>query len=79
MGQTTNEPVTREEYDRFRRAVTKKLKFLEGLVDDAFQAISDHKSATAELTDEALDRAQRAERAVRRLKKEFEDHEHEEE
>lgn len=67
------EEVTREEYDRFRKAVIKKLKFLEGLIDDAFQAISDQKAETAALTDEALDRASRAERAVRRLKKEVDE------
>lgn len=70
------EPVTREEYDKFRRAVIKKLKYLDGLVSDAFQKINDVESTENELIDEAVDRASRAERAVRRLKKEFEDHEH---
>jgi hypothetical protein len=69
----TDEPITREEYDKFRRAVIKKLKFLEGLISDAFQSISDLESKENELVDEAIARAARAERAVRRLKKEFDE------
>jgi CHASE1-domain containing sensor protein len=65
-------PVTREEFRRFKLAVIKKLKFLEGLLDDAFEKINEVENNTVEKTDEALDRASRAERAVRRLKKEFE-------
>lgn len=63
---------TDEEYQRFRKAVIKKLKFLEGLVDDQWQRISDAEANMIEKTDEAIDRAARAERAVRRLKKELE-------
>ena len=66
------------EYLRFRKAVIKKLKFLEGLIDDAFQKISDNYEASSTVVDEALDHAVRAERAVRRLRKEFDEHEHEE-
>lgn len=73
-----SEPVTQEEFLRFRKAVVKKLKFLEGLIDDAFQKINDNDNRYTELTDEAVDKADRAQRAVRRLKKEFDDHEHEE-
>jgi len=69
--------ITREEFVAFKKAVIKKLKFLEGLIDDAFQAINDCKASTTELTDEALEHSARAERAVRRLKKAFDDHEHE--
>lgn len=66
-----DDQITREEYDRFKRAVIKKLKFLEGLTSDAFQAISDLENKENELVDEAIARSARAERAVRRLKKEF--------
>ena len=61
-----------EEYQRFRKAVIKKLKFLEGLIDDQWQKINDSEANMVEKTDEAINRAARAERAVRRLKKELE-------
>lgn len=66
-----------EEFQRFRKAVIKKLNFLEGLIDDCFQKINDTESNLIEKSDETLDHAARAERAVRRLKKEFDVHEHE--
>lgn len=69
--------MTDEEFLRFKKAVIKKLKFLEGLIDDAFDQMNKNDERFTMLTDEAIDRAQRAERAVRRLKKEFDDHEHE--
>ncbi len=72
-----DEPVTREEFQQFRKAVIKRLKALDVLVSDAFQAIADGDDNARETSNEALDHSQRAERAVRRLKKEFEDHEHE--
>ena len=65
--------VSREEYLKFRKAVIKKLNFLEGLIDDAFEKINEIDNRATELTDEAIDRASRAERAVRRLKKEIEE------
>lgn len=65
---------TDEEFLLFRRAVIKKLKFLEGLIDDSFQKISDLDNRLTENVDEAIDRAARAERAVRRVKKAFEAH-----
>lgn len=64
-----------EDYPKFRKAVIKRLKFLEGLIGDAFEKISEVESHTAELTDEAIDHAQRAQRAVRRLQKELEEEE----
>lgn len=69
---------TDEEYDRFRRAVIKKLKFLEGQIDSAFEAINGNEDTMIANTDEALDKANRALRAVRRLKKDFDEHDHEE-
>jgi predicted transcriptional regulator len=70
---------TDEEYDKFRRAVIKKLKFLESQIGDIWEKLGTNDSEYRELTDEAIDRAARAERAVRRVKKAFEDHDHEEE
>jgi prefoldin subunit 5 len=71
--------VSTEEYQKFRTAVIKKLKKLDGLISDLFQSISDLDNNESQLIDEALERAQRAERAVRRLKRDFDDHEHEDE
>lgn len=62
--------------EEFRIWVQKKLKNLEGLIDDAFQKINDFDENTRTLADEAVDHASRAQRAVRRLKKTFEDHDH---
>lgn len=64
--------------EQWRRWVMKKLKFLEGLIDDQWQKINDIDESNTIVVDEATDRAARAQRAVRRLKKVFEDHEHEE-
>lgn len=69
---------TDEEYLRFRQAVIKKLKTLEGLIDDSFDKINENYEATSMLVDEAVDQATRSQRAVRRLKKELDEHEHEE-
>lgn len=74
---SADEPVTQEEFQRFRKAVIKKLKKIDGLISDAFQKIDDVEAHGVEMQDEAVDRAQRAERAVRRLKKAFDDHDHE--
>lgn len=65
--------MTDEEFLRFKKAVIKKLKFLEGLIDDAFDKINENDDRLTQLTDEAVERAARAERAVRRLKKEFDE------
>lgn len=70
------DPVTQEEFLKFKKAVIKRLKYLDGLISDAFQKISDVENKENELVDEAIDRASRAERAVRRMKKEFDDHDH---
>ena len=70
--------VTEEEFLRFKKAVIKRLKYLDGLISDAFQKISDVEDKENAIVDEAVERASRAERAVRRLKKEFDDHDHEE-
>jgi hypothetical protein len=65
-----DEPVTREEFLKFRKAVIKRLVKLEGLISDAFVEIAAGDDNARELIEEAVDRAARAERAVRRLKKE---------
>jgi hypothetical protein len=75
--QPNDEPVTQEEFLKFRKAVIRRLRTLEGLVSDAFQAISDGDDNARETSEEALNHSQRAERAVRRLKKEYDEHEHE--
>lgn len=63
--------------EAFRRWVQKRLKALEELIDGQYEQIGTYQSATTEVSDEANDRAARAQRAVRRLKKEFDEHEHE--
>lgn len=63
--------ITEEEFLRFRTAVVKKLRKMDALISDAFQAIADGDDNARELAEEASNHAQRAERAVRRLKKEF--------
>lgn len=68
---------TDEEYLAFRKAVIKRLKFLESLIDDAFKLINENDDKDSQLVDEAIERSQRAERAVRRLRKDFDEHEHE--
>ena len=73
-----DDPVTQEEFQKFRKAVIRRLKAIDALVSDAFQAIADGDDLARETSESALDHANRAERAVRRLKKEFEGHEHEE-
>ena len=70
---------TDEEYAKFRRAVIKKLRVIDDTIGDIWQKISDNDDRHTQLEDEIVDRAARAERAVRRLRKEFDDHEHEEE
>lgn len=67
----TDEPVTREEFLAYKKVVAKHIRRLDGLVSDCFQAISDSDSHLTENVDEAIDKADRAQRAVRRLKKEF--------
>jgi hypothetical protein len=62
--------VTVEEFQKFRRAVIKKLKRQDDLISDAFAKIAEVEAHGLEMQDEAVDRAARAERAVRRLKKE---------
>lgn len=68
-----SDELTREEFERFKRAVIKKLKLLEGLIDDFYDKVNELDNRTTELTDEAIDRAARAERAVRRLKKQVDE------
>jgi hypothetical protein len=63
------EPVSQEEFARFKRAVIKKLKLHDDLIADAFSAIAALENKEDENVDEALDRAARAQRAVRRLEK----------
>lgn len=70
---------TDEEYAKFRKAVIKKLNFLESQIGDIWEKLATNDSEYRELTDEAIDRAARAERAVRRVKKAFDGHEHEDE
>lgn len=65
---------TEEEFQRFRKAVIKKLKYLEGLIDDAFQKINDNDDRYTTTIDEAIDHAARAERAVRRARKALDEH-----
>lgn len=65
--------ITREEFDRFRRAVIKKLKAQDTLISDAFLAVANLQEKEDGLVDEALDRATRAQRAVRRLEKRVEE------
>jgi ABC-type transporter Mla subunit MlaD len=61
--------VSAEEFARFKRAVIKKLKAQDDLIADAFSAIAALENKEDEVVDEALDRAMRAQRAVRRLEK----------
>lgn len=63
--------VTREEYQKFRRLVIKKLQKLEALIGDAYEEIAKSESAESELVDEAIKKAERAQRTANRLKKEF--------
>jgi len=65
--------VTQEDFLKFRTAVIKKLKKQDALISDAFQAIGDGDDNARELAEEAVDRASRAQRAVRRLQKSLED------
>jgi len=65
--------VSQEEFTRFKRAVIKKLKAQDALIGDAFSAIAALESKEDEVVDEALDRAMRAQRAVRRLEKRMND------
>lgn len=66
--------ITREEFDKFRRAVIKKLKAQDDLISDAFLKISDVDDAQTQMIDEANGHANRAERAVRRIKKALDEH-----
>jgi hypothetical protein len=70
--------MTDDEFLKFKRAVILKLKFLEGLIDDLAKKIADDDDRLTQNVDEAIDRSNRAQRAVRRLQKEFDEHEHEE-
>ena len=62
--------------EEFRLWVQKKLKKLEDLIDESWQKINDFDENTRGLADEARDHADRAQRAVRRLKNEWDDHGH---
>lgn len=67
------DPVSQEEFTRFKRAVIKKLKAQDALISDAFVALAALENKEDENVDEALDRAMRAQRAVRRLEKRMND------
>lgn len=61
--------MTDEEFLKFKRAVIKKFQKIDDLLGDAFEAIGKLEEKEDGLVDEALDRATRAQRAVRRLEK----------
>ncbi len=68
------EPVTQDEFLRFKRAVIKKFRKLDDLIGDAFVKASTVEEKEDGLVDEALDRATRAQRAVRRVEKALKQH-----
>jgi len=51
--------------------IAKKLKYIEALIDDAFDKINEVDNRLTQNIDEAIDRASRAQRAVNRLRKEL--------
>lgn len=61
--------MTDEEFLKFKRVVIKHIKRLDGLVSDCFTQLSEIEAKEDELVDEAIDRATRAQRAIRRLEK----------
>jgi len=61
--------MTDEELLKFKRAVIKKFQKIDALLGDAFEAIGRLEEKEDGLVDEALERATRAQRAVRRLEK----------
>jgi hypothetical protein len=84
-------PASNEQLEKWLRTVAKRLRKLERAIgevppgvilsewiSEAFQKISDVEERENGLVDEAIDKAERAQRATRRLKKEFDNHEHEE-
>lgn len=66
-----DQPVTRGQFNAYARKVKKKFKKIEDLIGDAFVKIGDVEEHGLQMQDEAIDKADRAQRAVRRLKKEF--------
>lgn len=78
MSKTPEELFTSEENAKFRAWAIKKSKFLEGLIDDLSDKINNQYEATSTLVDEAVDRAERAQRALRRHEKDNDHHEHDE-
>jgi len=63
------EYVTREELKRVVRFFKKEILDLNERIGDAFQAISDSENAEVQLVDEAVEKAERAQRLANRLKK----------
>jgi hypothetical protein len=78
-GEDEHEVITVEDFLKFRKAVIRKLKYLEGLIDDAFVKINENDDRLTQNVDEAIDQARRAGRAVRRVKRTLDEHDHEEE
>lgn len=68
--------VTDEDFLRFKKAVAKRLKALDQGVSDIFLQIGILDDGVNQVADEAVEKANRAQRAVRRLKREFDEHEH---
>ena len=64
-----DEYVTKAELERFKVAVVKALKRNASLISDAFVKIGDVEDHENQLVDEALERATRAQRAVRRIER----------
>lgn len=64
--------VTHEQYTKLIRYVKKELKRLEGLIDDSFESISNLDDRLTQNVDEAIEKSNRAQRAIRRLQKEIE-------
>lgn len=62
----------------FERVVAKKLKFFEQQLGDIWEKIAAVESNFGENVDEIRDLAERNRRAVGRIKKDFDEHEHEE-
>jgi len=67
--------VTELTEDEFRIWTQKRLKNLEGLIDDLFEKLDATDDRYRELTDEAIEHSARAQRAVNRIKKALEAHE----
>jgi hypothetical protein len=68
-----DEFVTKEEFKKFKGIL---LRHLDKRFGEVFEKIAESEDAEAKLADEAIEKAERAQRHARRIEKKLDEHEH---